>query len=179
MSEDGKILELLKSQPEQGMGLLIEKYMGLCYYIVKSRLEGFGMEDVEECINDIFVEIYRNIEKIDLNRGTLKAFLSIIARRKAAKRYQALHSHQELPLEETVTQKGDTFLTMETRSVLLESIKKLGEPDSRIFMLKYYFGYSTKMIAAYFQLNENTVDKKVQRGLEKIKVFLREGAFYE
>lgn len=62
---------------------------------------------------------------------------------------------------------------------MLQCIAELGEPDSYIFIMKYYLGYSSKMIAEKFDLKQNTVDKKVQRGLEKLKKALQGGVFYE
>ena len=81
--------------------------------------------------------------------------------------------------EEILDECTDEYEQMENRSLLLQCIAELGEPDSHIFMMKYYFGYSTKMIAEKFQLKENTVDKKVQRGLQKLKKALEGGAYYE
>jgi len=57
----------------------------------------------------------------------------------------------------------DTFET------LINEIKALGEPDSEIIIRKYYFGQSTRLIARALKLKENTVDKKVSRGLQKLR----------
>ena len=62
----------------------------------------------------------------------------------------------------------------ETRAQLIETIKKLGEPDSEIFIRKYYLGESTKEISKVLKIKGNTIDKRVSRGLGKLKKLLGE-----
>ena len=92
-------------------------------------------------------------------------------------------SHEIYGFTTTLTEEfpitKNEYEQIENRSVLLQCIKELGEPDSHIFIMKYYLGHSTKMIAEKFDLKQNTVDKKVQRGLEKLKKALQGGVFYE
>jgi RNA polymerase sigma-70 factor (ECF subfamily) len=52
---------------------------------------------------------------------------------------------------------------------IINEIKFLGEPDSEIFIRKYYFRQSTKYISKIMGIKENTIDKKVSRGLIKLK----------
>ena len=62
---------------------------------------------------------------------------------------------------------------------MLDAVLALGDPDAKIVILKYYFGYSTKKIAEIFGLKENTVDQKVRRSLAKVKAILEGGDCYE
>ncbi len=52
---------------------------------------------------------------------------------------------------------------------MINCIHSLGEPDSEIFIRRYYRGQSTKEIAEVFNLKENTVDKRISRGLKKLR----------
>ena len=65
--------------------------------------------------------------------------------------------------------------TIADRETLLWALKELGEPDTQIFLRKYYLGQSTKEIAASLDIKENTIDKKVQRGLAKLRRLLEGG----
>ena len=49
----------------------------------------------------------------------------------------------------------------------------LSEPDKEIFIRKYYLGQSTKIISKILGIKENTIDKKVSRGLLKLKNILK------
>ncbi len=177
--EEQKLLELLQNHPEKGLQQMMKQYTGICYSIVKQRLADFSQQEIEECVSDIFVDIFNGREHISLQKGSIKTYICVIARRKAAQRYKKLIEKQSLPLTEELQSPKNEYEQIENRSILLKCIQDLGEPDSHIFIMKYYFGYSTKIIAQKFDLKENTVDKKVQRGLQKLKKALKGGFFYE
>lgn len=176
--EEKKLLELLQKRPEEGMEAVMGHYMGLCYTIVGSRLSGFPQQDIEECVSDVFLEIYRRRERIDPGKGGFRAFLAIVANRKAIDRYNAAIKKGTLPLEEEPQEK-EKGLSFEEREALLQAIRTLGDPDEKILIWKYYFGYPTKEIARILELKENTVDQKVRRSLEKLRKTLQGGGFYE
>ena len=83
-----------------------------------------------------------------------------------------------LPLEEEI-KKEEKGLSFEEKEILLDAIKALGDPDEKILIWKFYYGYATKNIAEALGLKENTVDQKVKRGLEKLRKTLEGGGFYE
>lgn len=176
--DEKNLLEMLRKKPDEGMKALMGQYMGYCYSIVRSRLTGFPQEDIEECISDVFLDAYRYREKIDLEKGGFRAFLAVVARRRAADRYDAAVKKGTLPLEEQMKeeQKG---LSFEEKEMLLEAIRSLGDPDEKILIWKFYYGYPTRKIAETLGLKENTVDQKVKRGLEKLRKTLEGGGFYE
>ena len=74
---------------------------------------------------------------------------------------------------------SDSLEQQEERKILLDAVLALGDPDAKIVILKYYFGYPTKKIAEIFGLKENTVDQKVRCSLAKVKTILEGGAFHE
>lgn len=176
--DEKKLLELLRKKPNEGMKELMKQYMGYCYHIVRNRLEGFPQEDIEECVSDVFLDTYRYREKLDLEKGGFRAFLAIVARRRAADRYDAAMKKGTLPLEEDIKEEKKG-LTFEEKETLLQAIRSLGDPDEKILIWKFYYGYPTKMIAEALGLKENTVDQKVKRGLEKLRKALEGGGFYE
>ncbi len=173
---DENLLQLLRYQPEKGLKMLMDSYLGLVYNIVRNKLYSTcSIEDIEECVSSVFFEIYESRNNIDLSKGSLKSFLAVIAKRRAIDLYRNKENfigkivyfdgydpENSLPINQYEIDK-------ETKSVLLESIKALGEPDREIFIRKYYLGQSTKTIAKSLGFKENTVDKKVSRGLAKLK----------
>lgn len=176
--EERNLLELLRKKPNEGMKALMGQYMGLCYTIVRGRLAEFPQEDIEECVSDVFMDTYRYRHKIDLEKGGFRAFLAIVARRRAADRYNIAVKKGTLPLEEGI-QTEEKGLSFEEREALLQAIRSLGDPDEKILIWKFYYGYPTRKIAETLGLKENTVDQKVKRGLEKLRKTLEGGGFYE
>lgn len=176
-----KLLALLIKKPEKGLERLINQYAGLVYAIVHRQLNPVcPREDIEECVSSVFFEVYEKRNSIDLSRGTLKAFLAVIAQRRAIDLYRKKGSSlgKTVPLQEYEAGSGGVKMNpgadelaeeYEFKELLISSIKALGEPDSEIFIRRYYFGQKTRMIAAALGLKENTVDKKISRGLEKLR----------
>lgn len=171
------LLELLRKKPEKGIRAVMEAYMGLCCAIVRARLAGFPQEDIEECVSDAFLEVYRSRDKIELEKGGIRAFLAVVARRRAIDRYHAAKKAEMLPLEGEPAEPEKQF-AFEDRDALLDALHMLGEPDGKILVWKYYYGLATKEIAAALDMKENTIDQRARRGLQKLREVLKEGGFY-
>ena len=88
--DDRELLQILQKNPENGMRLVMKEYTGLCYYIVKQKLADFSAEEIEECVSDVFLAFYHQYTAIDLERGSIKGFLSVLSRRKAVDRWRKL-----------------------------------------------------------------------------------------
>ncbi|EUJ23920.1 sigma-70 family RNA polymerase sigma factor [Listeria grandensis FSL F6-0971] len=178
MFSDEQLLDMLTNQPEIGFGLLMDQYIGLVYTIVRSKLINVASsEDIEECTSDIFYEFYQNRDSLDLTKGTIKAFLSIIAKRKAIRQFHKLvrlsqnYLNEELEADRINSQEDvvSTLIDREVKADLVKEINALGEPDNEIFIRKYFMGQSTKAIAEALQIKANTVDKKISRGLHRLQ----------
>jgi len=180
---DIELLKLFRAKPEKALDKMINIYAGLVYTIVSDKLSSIcSKEDIEECVSDVFYQVYKQREVIDLQKGSIKAFIAVVAKRKAIDIYRSLKNKNSkivslddifygttVPdksnIEQAVTEKED-------QAAIIKEIKALGEPDSEIFIRKYYFGQNTKLIAEALGLKENTIDKKVSRGFVKLREVL-------
>lgn len=180
MISDMELLKLLNNKPELGLKMMMDKYMALIYTIIFNKLSGmYSKEDIEECVSDVFFEVFKYKNRIDLQKGSIKAFLAIIAKRKAIDMYRKNKNNIHIPIEEIsqdlysiVDDVADSILLKESNSVLIEAIKSLGEPDSEIIIRKYYLHQSSKDISKNIGLKVNTIDKKVSRCIQKLKKVL-------
>lgn len=171
---DESLLNELRSDPENGLLSLMNTYMGLVYTIVKNKLGLVcSKEDIEECVSTVFYEFYKQRDTIDLSKGSVKSFLAVIAKRRAIDLYRSYSNECFKPdsINENSCEdvRAQSAVDTETKHVLIQGIKDLGKPDSEIFIRKYYLGQSTKMIAKVLGIKANTIDKKISRGLVKLK----------
>lgn len=179
-----KILALLMKKPGAGLEKLMNTYAGLVYTIVLNKLSAVcPKEDIEECVSSVFFEAFEKRANIDLSKGTIKSFLATIAKRRAIDMYRKnikehtailpLHALGGIPDKSHGCSEPQVLSdAFDTRNLLISSIKALGEPDSEIFIRKYYFGQSTRVIAGLMNFKENTIDKKVSRGLRKLRAII-------
>lgn len=179
---DFDLLEELNTNPNRAMESIIEQYTGLVYSIINSKVSSVGTaEDVKECVSDVFMELYRQAKQVDPAKSSIKGYLAVIAKHKGIDLYRRLAgpAGRNVNMDETYEQLADTKLSpeqeviiKEQRSFLLQAIESLGEPDREIFIRKYFLGQKTKEIAEALYLRDNTVDKKISRGLKKLRILL-------
>ncbi|MBQ9984194.1 MAG: sigma-70 family RNA polymerase sigma factor [Lachnospiraceae bacterium] len=183
--KDEKIMRLLEKNPSAGMDLLIETYGSLAGYIVRHKLSSTcSEEDVEECVADVFVDFYKQLDRVDLKKGSIKTYISTIARRRAVDYFQAAVKNQfhVTELDEAVSNSipdqaptpESTMVINEENSFLLKEVQKLGEPDGEILFRRYYLDQSLSEIADAIGMKRPAVSKRISRALEKLK-FRMEG----
>ena len=168
-----------KSSLENAQRMLFEEYFNYVYTIVFSRLRSCaGREDIEECVGDVFADIYIYYDDSKDVSGDISGFIGAVARRKAADVYRKLTRHSlgrvSLDDEETMNIKApdDTAETVEKKelnSSLMHCVELLGEPDSTIIIQKYFFMRSAKEIAELVSLTPEAVRVRSSRALKKLR----------
>lgn len=180
MVSDEKLIKVLNTNPENGLEILMENYTGLVYTIVYNQLSNvLSNEDIEECVSDIFYEVFNHKDRIDLNKGSIKGFLAVVSKRKAIDLYRKYKNENNIKVSidniDINDDCGDVVTKItesERNSILLDTIKSLGEPDSEIMIRKYYFRESSKDISKILGIKANTIDKKASRCINKLKNIL-------
>ncbi len=177
---DKKLLDFLNNKPEKGLEKLINTYSGLVYTIIYNKLNQYlPVQDIEECVSSVFYEVYKNRSEIDLSKGTLRAYIAVISKRRAIDlfRKNSKHVTNLVPLEIQDLESGavsrvfsvEDEVDTETKDMLIQAVKALGEPDTEIFIRKYYLGQNSKEISGLMGIKQNTIDKRLSRGLSKLR----------
>lgn len=174
MVSDGELLDLLRKNSEKGLKALIAQYGGLVYTVVRRNLpEAICTADAESCAADVFSEFYLDLDKYDQSKGSIKAWLCVIARHNAVDLIR--RNTAVLPLDEDIqTDIGGISLESdleeyELRCAVLSEVKSLNEPDCEILLRKFYLGESSKEIAARLKMSVSNVDARTSRAVEKLR----------
>ena len=168
-----------------GQKAVFDEYFPYVYTVVRSKLVCCGAhEDVEECVSDIFADIYAYLDSNAEYKGDLKGIISVIAKRKAVNYYQRLNPHKDFTEELTDNcelyshEKLEAdYEKKEQRRFLLEAIEKLGMPDSEILIRKYFFGYKSKEISQILGLSPTAVRMRSSRALKRLKKMLENSKY--
>lgn len=149
-------------------------YVGaIVWGIVGGKL---SQSDAEEILSDVFLCLWKNAEKI--RPGKLKSYLAAIARSRAV---DALRRFGEtVELEEDLIALPDTdpeaaLTEAEERRIMRETLAAMPEPEHTIFIRHYFLYQKTSEIADALGMNVNTVQTKLKRGREKLRIALTEG----
>ena len=172
MAEEEKLLMRLKNRKRNAIDEAIEVYTPylstVLYNMLGNRLP---KEDIEEILSDVFVTLWKNADTIDLEKGTLRAYLAAVARNFALKKLNKQRDYTsldeiELPDEAAVLEENTAD------SVVWDAVMSLGEPDNEIFVRYYKFGEKIREIAKATGVNPSTVKTKLSRGKRKLKEIL-------
>ena len=173
---DRELLLLISEDKVKGFSLLVDTYSALVYKIVSSIVLSVGTrEDAEECVSDTFLAFYNNLDDVDPEKGSIKGYLALIAKRRAINLYHTLkrQSFNEAELDEgTAAAAADEVADYETRQALVNAVKALGEPDSTIVTRKYILGETAREISQTVGLSPEAVQKRLERSVDKLKSML-------
>lgn len=178
--KDDQLILLIKSNPHEGLSYAIDLYGGTVKWIILKMLGSCNSQDIEECMSDVFVKLWKNIDNFNANRNiTLKSYLYGIARHTAIDYLRKTKSHIDvIPIEENDIGFSIDFadqIAKETNSrILQEAVEALPEPDRNIFILRYYFQERINSIAESLSLSPKTIENKLYRGKKVLREALIE-----
>ncbi len=170
---------LYKKSPDKAYRALFDEYCGYVHTVVFNKLRNCGTkEDIEECVSDVFAEIFFSYDTAAPFAGELTGLISTIAKRKAINMYHRL----AFKSERTVYSDDDDFGEIasdadmeadsdnkEIREILMNAVNELGEPDSTIVIQKFYFDRSSSEIAEMLSMKASAVRMRCGRAMKKLR----------
>ncbi len=175
MDAEERLLINLKKRKHGSLEKAIDIYTPYVSVIIYNIIgSAMTKEDVEEAVSDTFVSLWRSVERLDSGKGCIRTYLSAVARNCARKKLRERTLCGELD-ENTAAVSGEPSERLEAeeeREMLLALIRGLGEPDSEVFIRRYWYGEKISAIAAATGICKSTVATKLQRGREKLKELL-------
>ena len=172
--EDDILIQKLMDGDHEVVSYMIDTYGKLLWVIVGSILSNTGtIQDIEECISDVFVEVWQNPKAFIKQKGTLKNFLAVKAKSKALDRYRVLSKKKIVEIDESIKASDDDLLdyviNKEMYASLYEAIDSLNEPNKEIVIRRYFFEEKP----AYIAERTNMPVKEVENRLYQSKLRLR------
>ena len=170
---EARILALLKKSPREGAEAVIEEYSPLVWHSAAQHLR--DPEDIREVVNDVFYTFLTQQDRFDPQKGSLKLWLVRMARARAINRYRKnIRQPDTVPLEDVPDQ---TVLEDQAaeRMDLEQALEELSPEDAELIRLKYYHGMTVREIAEAMHLPYETVKKRHQRSLQKLRILLTAG----
>lgn len=102
---DEDLAKGLRERDPDALETLISRYSREVYYFIRLVLDGIGVaQDAEECLNDLFVAVWQEIDTFDPERGTLRTWLTMRAKYIALDRRRQLcrrQAHNMQPADES------------------------------------------------------------------------------
>ncbi|MBU3175769.1 sigma-70 family RNA polymerase sigma factor [Clostridium estertheticum] len=172
--KDEELVIKLKAREEGTIDILYDKYFDRAYYYTKRILCEYGSkEDVEECVSDIFLALWKEIDKFDSQRGSFDTFVNVKTRTVALNLKRKLQRSaqrrvngciEELDLVENVSVSAEEQVFDKIGEYdILHAIDEFKEPDRTYFYLRYFMNYEIKAIVEAFNTTVSAVDNRLYR----------------
>ena len=163
---------------------IFDNYCNYVYAIVINILRSCGSrEDIEDCVSDVFMKLYKRIDKDISFSGDIKGFIAAVSRNTAIDAYRRItaagfrnisisdENEETLGKDERLIENAEK---KELSRIILSMIKKLGEPDSTIIIQQYYYNRTAKEISENISMTAAAVQKRSSRAKQKLKMLLAE-----
>ena len=188
--EENRIRELLKKDPDRGLSLAMDHFGPAVKWIAQTVLGKEAQQDIEECIAETFVRLWRSIAGSDSSAGgfepgagtTLYSYTCGIARHVAIDMVRHRPKNQT-SLEDSATAFAETaedqdfvqqLTSREEWEVVFEIVDHLDPPDREIFFYRYWLELPVRRIAERLGLTEKQVENHLYRGKKRIRESLKE-----
>ena len=175
---DKKIISAIINRDEQMFTFVVQKYSKLLWKIAASILiNAASIQDVEECIADVFIYLWQYPEKYDPNKAKLSSWLSVIARTKAIDRYRQNIRKRELPMEEIAAEglaHAEITVIDAEKEKLLSCIGELDEKEKELIIRRYYYEQKPAEIALVLEMPKKQVENKLYYAKQKLKKMMEE-----
>ena len=171
--------ERLKKGSEKAFEEIIYRFTPLVSNIIKNISCGYlSNEDIEEVTTDVFVTLWRNADKLDVDM--LKPYIICIAKSRAKDRLRK-QKPNVLSVEEIQMQSAENvFEECENNDLcraLEREVENIPEPDREILIRYYYYYQSVGKIAEVMKMSAGTVKSKLHRTRQKLKKALTEKGY--
>ncbi len=176
---ESELRSKIRASEEAGFRELFQQYQAYVYAIVWSRIKTVcTKEDAEECVSDIFAEIFMHFG--DIREGSLQGYIGTLAKRRAIDMFRKHTSKAdtyslsddnmpEIASDDNVEEQCESASISQ---VLLEKIRSLGEPDATILIQKFYYDRKSEEIAAAVKLQPVAVRVRMSRALKRLRKLL-------
>ena len=181
---DEKIIKAIHDRDEKMMATVIDKYSRLLWKVASNILANISEQEIEECIADVYVDLWNNPGKFDPDKGKLSSYLSMVTRYKSIDRYRKILrenciSIESLTHEEANPEKNvlDIMIDEENKELLLKCINELSDSDKEIILRRYYHDQKPKEISVALDMPKKQIENRLYLAKQTLKQNLKENGY--
>jgi len=168
------LVERLRASDEGAMAQLYDRYSGIVYSVALRVLNDTGA--AEDVLQEVFLQLWRNPNVFDASRGSLGAWLSVIARNRAI---DALRKRKPVIDFENVILSVECNLESEAgRKVSIEkaraALTKVPADQRKALELAFFQGLTHTEIAAKTGEPLGTIKTRIRAALTALRKAMTE-----
>ncbi len=167
--DEMRLVARIRSGDQPAMSELYDRYSKVVYAVALRVLQdAAGAEDV---LQDVFLQLWRNPDAFDASRGSLAAWLAVIARHRSIDRLRK--RRPETDIEDCVIASGPDLRDETERTLLIEKVRgalDVMNPEQRQAMeLAFFQGLTHTEIAEKTGEPLGTIKTRIRSGLQQLR----------
>jgi RNA polymerase sigma-70 factor (ECF subfamily) len=179
VTDDVQLAQALARGDLDGMARLYDLYGGIAYAVALRVLGDPGR--AEDAVQDGFLAIWRNAQRFDASRGSLRAWLLTTVRNRSVDYLRGRRGRERYELELSEQSRSnaagsdpwrEVSLSLE-REAVRDALERLPSEQRQAIQLAYFDGYTDREVAAITQAPLGTVKGRMRLGLEKMHSYLQ------
>ncbi|WP_455794179.1 sigma-70 family RNA polymerase sigma factor [Clostridium butyricum] len=169
-------LDQLKKKNEKALDYVIDTYGWIIKSVIKKHL--YNLQSVQdECINDVLLGLWNNIDKFDENKSEFKNWIAGIAKFKAIdykrKYLRELDNEKVDDLNITVDDSTHELLKNELSLEMQEMMNSLNERDRELFYKLYVEEIEVDKVSQETGIKREVIYNRVSRAKKKLRDILK------
>jgi RNA polymerase sigma-70 factor (ECF subfamily) len=159
---------------------IMADYTNYIYTIIRNFNTNLSNEDIEEIVLDVFLTLWKNQYKLDINKN-ISSYIGGIT--KNLIKYKCRQNKIILNIDDYEEQLIDLknielFLIQdEKKKIIITELEKIKPEEKDIFISYYYYDNSIKEISNKLNISESNVKIKLFRIRKKINKVLKERGY--
>lgn len=177
MTEDAELVHQLARGDSEALKILYDRYASHILALLQ-RMLGSAAE-AEEQLQEVFVVLWREASRYDASRGSLRAWMYTMARRRALDVIRARGSRPQLGAEEDASSRMIAVRADETpelsasanqrASAVSQALLALPPKQREVLDLAYFQGLSQYEIAARLGVPVGTIKSRVRDAMIRLR----------
>jgi len=168
-ANDMRLVARIRAGEQDALSDLYDRYSSVVYGVALRVLQDAAA--AEDIVQDIFLQLWRKPDAFDSSRGSLVAWLAVIARHRAIDRLRQRRPETDI---EDVVIAGGTDLRDETeRSLVIEKVRaalgEMNENQRKALEMAYFQGLTHTEIAEKTGEPLGTIKTRIRSGLQTLR----------
>lgn len=179
--DDKFIIKNIKRKKECGLEMLVNVYGGFIATIIRQNLNNLDRYE-DECIDDVLLSIWNNINRFDESKNTFKNWIASITRYRIIdykRKYIKTLNLEEVDINKLKDNSTieDGLLKKELRDEIENLLSNLNPRDKDIFIKHYLEDKDIKILAKEMGVKTDNIYNRLSRGRKKLRVLIAEYKF--
>lgn len=170
---DIELIQKIKNRDRQAFDLFYERYAQIIFSLCVRILRDTG--EAEDVLQEIFVQIWKEAERFDAARASVKTWLFTIARSRSLDRYRSRKTAQQRFEDSAaedlhqISSNEDLQSTSVLQQYVGNALQQLTKEQRVVLKLCYYRGLTQEEIAAMLGEPLGTIKSRIRSALMKLR----------